>query len=203
MLSGMAEVREATRADLAGVASTFADAFHDDPVTEFAVPTGSPSRERRLEAFMGAAAKGSLKRGSLFTTGDLRAAAAWRPPGQWKVGLAEMLPAMPTMLYALRGRARLAMGMLTEIEKQHPTEPHWYLEVLGTRSSEQGRGLGSAVMAPVLARCDEDGVPAYLESSKEQNIPFYERHGFRVTKEIRPPGGAPVLWAMWREPQPS
>jgi hypothetical protein len=83
MLSGMAEVREATRADLARVASTFADAFHDDPVTEFAVPPGSPSRERRLEVFMGAAAKGSLKRGCLFTTGDLGAGPPGGPPGGW------------------------------------------------------------------------------------------------------------------------
>lgn len=199
----MAEVREATQADLAAIASTFADAFHDDPVTEFAVPTGSPQRERRLQRFMGSPAKSSLKRRSLYTTSDLAAAAAWRPPGDWKVGLGEMIHVMPSMLAALRGRTRLVVTMLTEMEKQHPTEPHWYLEVLGTRTSHQGKGLGSAVMTPVLDRCDAEGVPAYLESSKEQNIPFYERHGFRVTKEIRPPHGAPTLWAMWRDPQPS
>jgi hypothetical protein len=32
-------------------------------------------------------------------------------------------------------------------------------------------------------------------------VPFYERHGFRVTRELTVPGGGPVLWLMWREPQ--
>ena len=82
----------------------------------------------------------------------------------------------------------------------HYREPHWYLSTLGTDPEAQGRGLGSAMLAPVLGLCDEDGWPAYLESSKESNIPFYERHGFRVTGEIQVPDG-PKLWPMLRPPR--
>jgi ribosomal protein S18 acetylase RimI-like enzyme len=87
------------------------------------------------------------------------------------------------------------------MEMLHPKRPpHWYLAVLGTDPAAQGQGLGSAALAPVLERCDADGVGAYLESSKESNIAFYARHGFRVTREIRLPRG-PKLWAMWRDPR--
>ena len=45
-----------------------------------------------------------------------------------------------------------------------------------------------------------EGVPAYLECTKQRNVAFYERHGFAVTGEIQVPDGGPVLWAMWRAP---
>ena len=39
-------------------------------------------------------------------------------------------------------------------------------------------------MRPVLAHCDREGLPCYLESSKERNVPFYRRHGFEVVQEV-------------------
>jgi hypothetical protein len=55
------------------------------------------------------------------------------------------------------------------------------------------------MLEPVLKQCDADGIAAYLESSKERNIDFYARHGFRVTGELRLPRG-PTVWPMWRDP---
>jgi len=93
----------------------------------------------------------------------------------------------------------LAAGM-AGIKRKHPrTPPHWYLSLLGTDPEARGRGLGSAVLQPVLERSDAERVGVYLESSKEANIGFYARLGFRVTRELRLPRG-PRMWAMWREP---
>ena len=66
----------------------------------------------------------------------------------------------------------------------------------------QGSGIGTELMRSRLARCDAAGMPAYLESSKERNVPFYERHGFTVTRELKIPDGGPLLWLMWRDPRP-
>jgi GNAT superfamily N-acetyltransferase len=103
----------------------------------------------------------------------------------------------------LLARAPLVALAWAGLERHHPVRPpHWYLAVLGAEPASQGKGLGSAVLAPVLEQCDADGVGAYLESSKERNIDFYARHGFRVSEELRL-GGArgPRLWGMWREPR--
>ncbi|MDP1821280.1 MAG: GNAT family N-acetyltransferase [Acidimicrobiales bacterium] len=88
--------------------------------------------------------------------------------------------------------------MMEKAHRRHPE--HYYLSVLGTAPDRQGEGVGSALMAPVVARCDEEGIGAYLESSKEANIPFYRRHGFEVVEELQLPSG-PGLWPMWRDPR--
>ena len=92
-------------------------------------------------------------------------------------------------------------GVLTAMEAAHPTEPeHWYLAILGTDPKHQGQGIGSALIKAVTDRCDEQGMAAYLESSKPENVPFYARHGFEVTEEKTFDGG-PSVWLMWRDPQ--
>jgi ribosomal protein S18 acetylase RimI-like enzyme len=83
------------------------------------------------------------------------------------------------------------------------SRPHWYLGYLGTRCGRQGRGLGTQLLREVLAPLDADGLPAYLESSNERNLPLYERNGFRVVGELRALGHGPAIWRMWREPQSS
>lgn len=194
-------VQATTTAQARRAGDALARAFSDDPVFAHLVPIGAPGRDRRMAAFFRFAAKGSLKRRALFVHPAGTSAATWRPPGRWQLPLSEIISGMPTMISALRTRIPVALSALDLVESKHPTEPHWYLEGLGTEPAAQGRGGGSLVLAPVLARCDADATPAYLESSKEQNIPFYERHGFRVTEEVALPKGGPPVWLMWRDPQ--
>ena len=107
-----------------------------------------------------------------------------------------MLPVLPYVATNLRTTLRL----LALMESKHPRQPHWYLATLGTAVEQQGKGVGSALMRPVLEHCDAEGIPCYLESSKERNVPFYRRHGFEVVEEVPLPGDGPMLWTMWREP---
>ena len=113
------------------------------------------------------------------------------PPGRWHVGILDQLRMLPRMI-AMNGRTfPRAARVLRLMEKKHPTDrEHYYLAVLGVEPGLQGRGFGAALIEPVLSRCDRDGTPAYLESSKERNIAFYERHGFRVLEELRCPDRA-------------
>ena len=155
-----------------------------------------------MRAFFASDSKRALTKGAVHTTagGPAQGAAIWMAPGQWKIGGLELLGQLP-MLFRLGGDTPRALGLLSKVEKVHPTEPHWYLAILGTAPEHQGKGVGGALMAPVLKKCDEEGLPAYLESSKESNIPFYQRHGFEVKGEVNAKNG-PTLWPMWRDPQP-
>ena len=93
-----------------------------------------------------------------------------------------------------------AFAVFAAMEARHPATPHWYLPVVGVEPARQGLGLGSALIRPVLERCDRTGVAAYLEATTPRSRALYERLGFRVTATIRE-GGCPPLWCMIREPR--
>jgi len=195
------EVRIATAGDLPTVAESLRRAFWDDPIMRYLLPDGVRGREQRLAGLMRMEAKPAIAEGTVYTTAEGDAAAIWKAPGTWKLGGMELLKQSPQALSILRAGLLRGLSALSFIEKKHPTEPHWYLAVLGTVPEAQGKGKGSALLRPVLDRCDEEGLPAYLESSKEQNVPFYERHGFAVTEVVSLPKGGPQGWLMWRDPR--
>ena len=197
-------VRKLTTGDRDHVAALLARAFDDDPLAMFIFPeprvrTNGLRRFFDIQLrsmFLGAAESHGA---SLDESGQLQAAALWLPPGRPAAGLEAVLRLLPLVRYTGRRTTR-TLRLLGAVDAKHPRTPHYYLGVLGTDPSVQGRGLGSAAMGPVLQRCDSEGLPAYLESSKERNVPFYRRHGFEVTEQLDIPG-APPLWLMWREPR--
>jgi GNAT superfamily N-acetyltransferase len=105
---------------------------------------------------------------------------------------------MPSV-HRLGRRLPAALRLQALLDRKHHevAEPHWYLSLLGTDPSFQRRGVGSALLAPVLARAHEQGIPAYLETQKEMNVPYYRRHGFELVEQIQA-RGCPPMWTMSR-----
>jgi ribosomal protein S18 acetylase RimI-like enzyme len=194
-------IRVANRADAGPLAASLARAFYDDPVMSFLIPHEPSRRDRIAQYFEVALTNQHLPHGGCYTDTDRAGGALWDPPNQWKLRFAQIVQGAPQMIAAFRLNVPRALRVVTTIERQHPRTPHWYLAVLGTDPIHQGKGIASALLAPILERCDREGIGAYLESSKESNIAFYRRHRFEVTGEIALPGG-PKVWPMWRDPRP-
>ena len=141
-----------------------------------------------------------LQRDWCYTTEDVVGGALWVPPGNWRLGIVAQLTLLPGMLRVFgRGLARAQRG-LAVMEEGHPRTAHYYLDSLGVVPECQGRGIGSALMGPVLERCDAERMPAYLNAGSMRSRDLYARHGFEVTEEFALPDGGPPLWRMWREP---
>jgi ribosomal protein S18 acetylase RimI-like enzyme len=196
-------VRPFARADLTATVATLARAFDDDPVMTWIFPDDG-MRRRRLPGFFAATLRGTSLRHDgtevAVRDGQVLGAAIWLPPGTWRPPLWRQLAALPGLVVRLRSRLSVASVTYGALVRLHPERPHWYLSGIGTDPPVQGTGVGGELLRSRLARCDADRLPAYLESSKERNVPFYERHGFRVTGEVTIPGGGPTLWLMWRNP---
>ena len=194
-------VRRAGGADLPAVVETLAAAFFDDPFFVWWLP--DPRRRRQLlPPFFEIAVDLNHPHDEIYTTDPVPAAAAvWMPPGHQPVGEAahEMLAAYTEAAEEAAERLLTAFRLVGEV---HPTQPHAYLFLLGTRPLWQNRGLGSALLRKVLECCDRDRIPAYLEASSVVSQRLYQRHGFAATGEIVLPDG-PSLCPMWRKPSPA
>jgi ribosomal protein S18 acetylase RimI-like enzyme len=194
-----AKIEQATTADIPAISLTLARAFADDPVMAILFGGGSVP-ERPAARFFEMMARVQLGHGHIYSTSGHEAAAIWAPPGHWKLPVRQVLKSAPTAIRVFGRRFVTSLGVLNVLEKNNPDEPHYYLEFIGTDPRAQGKGLGSALMQPMIDRCDDEGVGAYLESSKESNVGFYARFGFAVTKTIIHKAG-PQQWLMWRDPR--
>jgi len=194
-------------AHLRPAAEALARAFDDDPFTNFLLPN-PVHRPRVLAAAFGAQVRNGLAHGEVWAAydGDRPVATAvWTPPGAWPESLGSqirvILGSMTPGLRALPSALRAAPGFLrsmSAIERQHPHRPQWYLALLGTDPRYQGQGAGSRVLAPVLQRCDAEGLYAYLETSTTRNLAWYGRHRFVTLQELRPLKHGPPAWTMER-----
>jgi len=198
------DIRKMTSEELGAVAGAVAQAFFDDPQMRWIAPDDGKRTLRLGPGFKTFIGRVWLPQGESYTHERMIGGAHWMPPGTWHMGLLAQLRLLPSIVRDIRGSTPRLLKLLGFQEKNHPREPaHWYLAAVGVAPAWQGRGFGSALMRPVLARCDTDGVPAYLEASSQRSRTLYERHGFEVIEECRCAREAPPLWRMWREPQPS
>lgn len=191
--------------DLQPLSELLARAFTDDPIYQFLMPDAA-MRQAQLAWLMGVMVRYGVSYGTSARPVDrLAGVALWMPPGSgdatpwrmlrvgagaglWRMGVGNLL------------RMVKASDFYEKLRKQLMPEPHRYLLLLGIDPPDQGKGIGSTLLAPELAEADRRGEPCYLETSKESNLPFYQRHGFEIVHSGRVPDGGPACWTMRRPP---
>lgn len=183
------------------VANVASRGFYDDPVMSWVFPDVA-LRAEQLEVSFGTLAARFLARAGRVELIDDACVSMWLPPDPPPPPEpAEEAPPPPDSWHLFSAEIAERFTLLgAAMESAHPAEPHWYLGVVATVPEAQGRGQGARILRPVLELCDREGVPAYLESSNERNLPFYYRQGFVQTGEIVVAEG-PTLFPMWRAPK--
>ncbi len=194
------------RATLDAAAAVATEAFADDPFFCFLSP-GERVRRRGLRIYFRAAVAYLGDRGLVLGArqdGRLVGVAAFiRPDGYpLPIGVQLRQAAASFRALAVRPPALVAGSKyLLAMDKAHPRERIWYLELLAVDPSAQRRGHGGALQEEVYAEADRDQLASYLETQKEENLAYYRRFGYDVTGELRPVKNGPPLWTMRREPR--
>jgi GNAT superfamily N-acetyltransferase len=181
-----------------------ARAFDDDPVFRYLYPA---RRRRRLAAggLLAATVRDAMpfeQVWAAFDDGRVIGVAAWLPDGAFQQSALRQARQLAGASAAFLTPATVAEGLryIGCMHRLHPHDAHWYLAVLGVEPAWQGRGVGARLLTDTLKRLDGEGVPAYLETSKESNVAWYARRRFVTRAETRPARRGPPIWTMWREP---
>jgi GNAT superfamily N-acetyltransferase len=197
------EVRRAEQRDVPRIAATLTIALADSRWTRWALPDdGRMQRLTRLNE-LDAGHRG-VGTGTTWVTDDVTAVAVWEPPpgaegttplpADVQAALANELPYLSADRFgAVRDTAAL-------VAQARPAEPHWWLRHLGVRPTSRRRGLGAAVLAPVLVRCDTDGVPAAAAVFSWANVRFLRGFGFEVGWTGHTADDELPLWVLVRQP---
>jgi GNAT superfamily N-acetyltransferase len=190
--------RRATPADRETVISIVTLAFAADPLWSHALRRA----DGHHAAFWAPMIDGALRYPWVWIAGEGDAVAVWIPPDQEEMSEQQEERLAVLAHEHLGPSAADYLELVNRFEASHPrVEPHYYLSFFATHPEQRGKGIGMSLLARNLELIDEEGFPAYLESSNPANNARYKSVGFEPVGEFSYPGGQPVVTTMWRSPR--
>jgi GNAT superfamily N-acetyltransferase len=179
-----AKIVRLAESQIPAAAATLSRAFNDDPLMIYTIPEPA-ERSRLLPEVYARIIRFGLLAGEVHTTaGAVEGAAIWMPPNaKWTrenleaSGMYELASLIGNDAYQ---RYRDVVGREWQARERDMTDAYWYLFILGVEPSRQRRGLGGALMRPVLERADSEQLACYLETENERNVAFYLKEGFEL-----------------------
>ena len=199
-------VSVAKRSDVARTVPCMTRAFWEFPETRHLLPTDRV-RRRVLPRYLGSDSRDASRFSTLLIAESgvsCVGAAAWLPPEGYPVStrraVAEALHLVGVAPWAISALREAKRGQAANRERHASCPPHYWLRSLGVDPSWQGRGIGTALVSPMLHRADRERRGAFLFTATEENAAWYESFGFTVLSTYHPTATWPLVWAMWREP---
>jgi ribosomal protein S18 acetylase RimI-like enzyme len=196
------QIRVAVKADAEAIKDLVKAVFRDDPLMTWFL-LQDHRREAALEAFYDFMVNTyCLPHGLTWVADGVAGAALWIPPGKFEPSLRVQVAMVGVVIRSFGWRnLPLKFAERQKIDSGHPKTPHYYLAGLAVRKELRGKGVGSALLRPVLERSDREGVGCYLEASLERNVDFYRKRGFAVARQLAVGPGKLPVWTMWRDPK--
>jgi GNAT superfamily N-acetyltransferase len=200
-----AKIVRLTESQIPAAGATLAHAFHGDPLMVYTIP--DPAERVRLlpDVYARMIRFGFLAGEVYVTAGELEGVALWMPPNaKWSREHIEAsgMHQTPTVIGdEAYQRYRDVVGREWQARERDMTGACWYLFLLGVEPSSQRRGLGGALMRPVLERANSGQLACYLETENERNVAFYLKQGFDLIVNGEEAGASGVrFWTFRRNP---
>jgi ribosomal protein S18 acetylase RimI-like enzyme len=181
-------------------------AFFEYPMFIFYFP--DPKRRTRyLPWYFRNVLRSALSYGEVFTTTDISGVIFTLPPDHAKLTIWEYVQNgffLTPFILGLRNykRSMDCERFVGNTQKRMlKNRPHYYLWGLAVDPNQMAKGIGAALMQPVIEKADAEETPIYLETHVDNNVPYYQKHGFELIHITSIPKYDLPLWCMLREPR--
>lgn len=194
------------KSDAKHAVEVLAKAFQNYPLLQYYFPNKF-EREKISSHFLSFAVFTGISYGEVYaTSSNLEGVAVWIPSTNYPVTFWGLLRSVPlSVIFGFGSHGGFKMRRLGEyIDTVHQRlipYKHWFLQTIGINPEFQNKGYGSKLLRPMISRIDKEGLPCYLETLDEQNVPLYEHFGFRIVDKSNIPETSLINWAMLREAQ--
>ena len=196
-----------TKEDIPRAVECLKDAFKDDPLWA-EVFKNDPDKDNSLTGFYATPLLYGIKYGKAYSaTPEIEGVAVW-VPGKFATMTMWRMFRCGALLYGAK-MGKETLQNLSIISKQLGPErkslmknkTYQYLMIIGVSGRAQGMGLASKLMDAMKEESEREGIHLYLETEKEENIAFYEKHGFKMLKKIVLKKLQLPMWLMERKPE--
>lgn len=193
-------MRKATYSDKECVVEILSRSFASNPSVNSVVKNDN-KKSTRIRALMEYAFLTAMDAGEVFMASDDNGVMLCTYPARKQASRAHFWRRFYLLLRATGGIRRFGKTFMREvyIKRRRPRRDILYGWFMGVLPEVQGKGTGTALLRQLLKKCDQQRLPFYLETSVEQNLPLYRRHGFHIFHESTRFGYR--LWFLKREPR--
>lgn len=139
-------------------------------------------RKERIKGLMDYSFDACIETGQIYVTEDLTGVIICSDPDE-KLPVLEEAYLTARFVWKVTGIDGIGRALRREkyVNQYHPKDHEFlYIWFIALKKSEQGRGVGSAMLREIISKGNERNVAIYLETSTEENLSFYKKHGFEV-----------------------
>ena len=166
------------------VVGILSQSFNDNKSVNYLLPQDS-KRDQRLRKFMEYSFEVCYQFGDVFLSDDRNGCALILLPDKKTTTLKSTLLDLKFIFQSIGlSNVKKAISRESEIKTHHPKEPLYYLWFIGVSENEQNKGVGSKLLSEVIAEGRKHNRTVCLETSTVKNLPWYQKFGFKVYKEL-------------------
>ena len=188
-------MKKASLEDKSIVVNILSKSFINDPHMNWLLEESK--NKNKLKIIMGYVFEESVARGTVYINDDNTAAVLWNSEKKEAISFQYIYR---NLSFLFRVGIRVTIRCLKTdklIYDQYPKNSKYcQLYLIGVLPEEQGKGLASALMNPMIEDMRKKNISMHLETANPKNVKIYKKKGFTIFKTLQL--GSNTLYLMSR-----